>query len=196
MANYSAPLEKWGAQRLTPEGFGKKFQEEWESLSGLFFKYEACQYYTQSDDPSFEALTEGKLYKAARLISEQVATSKNLYDSARKRGVHITRVHAITFPLSYYLQYEFMSYLTSQQMGEEIRIVDLDAVQEVEIGDFLLFDNRVALVHNYVSPMNIQDGGWLVDSPGGLDYLQRCREILAKSSVTLDDFVVPDQFTH
>jgi hypothetical protein len=196
MVGNEALLQKWGARRLTPDEFRTTFREEWASISEHFFKCEAYQYYTQPGDPSFEALVEGKLYKAARLISEQLVANQSMYDDARSRGIHLIRVRAVTHPLSYYLHYEFMSYLTSQRLGEEIRIADLDAVREVEIGDFLLFDDRVALVHDYVPPKNEQDGGWLVNDPIGLDYLRRAREILIERSVILDDFVIPDQSLH
>jgi len=191
METHEALLEKWNAHRLTAQGFSEIFLKAWKSTNALFFKYEAHQYYNQPDDPSFEALTEGKLYKAARLISEQIMADKHLYESAKAHGVRLVRVHAIKLPLSYYLQYEFMSYLTSQRLGEEIRVVDLHKVKEIGIRDFLLFDDRFALVHNYVPPTNTQDGGWLVEDPTALDYLKQCRHVLTERSATLDNLVIP-----
>jgi hypothetical protein len=188
--NAEVLLRKWDAQSLGPDEFRSTFQREWLSLQSQFFKYEACQYYAHSEDPSFDALMEGKLYKAARIVSEQIVTNQRMYDDARGRQISLTRVRAIRQPLSYYLQYEFISYLTSQQLGEKIRVAKVEDVQELEVEDFILFDDRIALVHNYVFPENRQEGGWLVDHPDGVEYLIHCRDLLVERSGTLDDFIV------
>ncbi|MBT8226986.1 MAG: hypothetical protein HKP61_13335 [Dactylosporangium sp.] len=64
-----------------------------------------------------------------------------------------------------------------------------------ECFDFVLFDERVALVHDYGQD-GLQVGGWQVDSPEALDRLCDTAHMLRQRSEPLDDSVQRHNIRH
>lgn len=158
-------------------------------MEDRFFKFERLQYYSQPGTPSYEALEQGRFFKALRLVQESIKAEAGAYSSARGRGVDLVRVRVVELPLSRYLRYEFVGYLTNHEMGEDVRVLEAADCRDLpeRLGDFLLFDDKAGLIHNYIPPQNIQDGGWLVDDASELAKLTALAETLLARSVPLDE---------
>lgn len=103
-----------------------------------------------------------------------------------------SRVRLVRHPLTEYVQYELLSYIESAAVGEEIRIVDLDANPELAgmLGpDFWLFDvgqpDGFAVVMHYDADGAVQ-GYERIDNPAAEMEQQR---LALDQSVSLAEYL-------
>jgi hypothetical protein len=105
--------------------------------------------------------------------------------------VDFVRIRLITLPLTSYLEYELINYRIRDEMGETIEIVLLDpriSLPNNDFFDFLVFDDAVALVHDYGTD-GFQTGGWLVEEPGVVRRLEEIAVSLRHKSMPLAEFL-------
>ncbi len=140
------------------------------------------------------AFNSGDLIETKRLLKEEAEVDDPIYKDVQQKGIDFARIRLIQRPLTPYLKFELMSYQIRQEMGETILIVELAndvKVPSEEYFDFLLFDRRVALVHNYGDD-GLQRGGWYVDQPSVIVKLEERVESLRRMSIDLKDFLATD----
>lgn len=76
-----------------------------------------------------------------------------------------------SYPLTDYLRYEMINYEIRSRLGENIEFIVPPSPVESYF-DFLLFDSRTALIHDYgEGPVGHQIGGWVSHSPEVLEAL-------------------------
>jgi hypothetical protein len=98
----------------------------------------------------------------------------------------------VKLPLTSYVEWEFCNYRVRGGLGKVVRIFDrtgaLGDLPSSSHFDFLLFDDEVALVHDY-GTNGLQVGGWLVASRDILDRLSCIVTDLSEQSVALEGFI-------
>lgn len=178
--------------RLSMDGFAVEFGEAWERLERRFIKLECWQtYQEQASNRSHDEYKLGNVVAATRLLEIEAETDRPLYERIKSEGLEYARVRLVKLPLSSYLQYELISYRIREQMGENIEAVLVESdvsVPSEELFDFLLFDRRTALVHDYGTD-GCQVGGWRVDDPDVVERLERTAVQLRASAVTVNELL-------
>lgn len=134
---------------MTPDEFNAAF----DSFQVSAFRLECLQTYAVSaEDAGLRAFREG-LPRPER----SVRTSSWLQRIAATTiaGKAWTRIRLVRHPLTEYTRYELISFIESQAVGEQIRVVDLNTHPELnDLGpDFWLFDagepNEFAIIMRY-----------------------------------------------
>lgn len=160
--------KKWGmGEPLTSSEFSAAFKRLWHDLEERFFKFERLQAYQEPDDPSFRAFLQGDLEEAEQLLKHRILDQAQSYTKIIQNNVAAVRVRAIERPFTDYLLYECLSYPISAQLGERIVMADFGELDvdddRFQTSDFLLFDNRSVLVHDYGDD-GIFKGGWIIEN--------------------------------
>lgn len=130
------------------------------------------QYQELSGSMSQDAFRRGDMKLARELLRQEAEADQPLYEDVRRKGIDYARIRLVGLPLTAYLRYELMAYEIRGAMGETIEVVAQEAGEDCF--DFLLFDRKCALVHDYgTGPVGRQSGGWLVRDSGVLAVLER-----------------------
>lgn len=181
-----------GASRLTLDEFGNAFAESWRGVNARLYKLEAWQTYQEPDTKSLRAYENGEIEKVEQLIEEEAEADRFVYEDVRKNGTPFIRLRLVKLPLSKYLEWEFWNYQVRQRLGETIMVIDQTSdpmtLPNSSFFDFLLFDDSVALVHDYGRD-GLQVGGWLVTSREALRRLSDVAVSLEERSMPLDMFI-------
>lgn len=171
--------------------FRETFRHQWKKISRCFFKLERLQNYEEPTDNSYKCFLDKDLEGAKRELEIRIHNQIDLYKSIFKKSADLVRVRIVDFPISDYLKYEFISYKISALYGEKILIVNSEKIPsllEDNISDFLLFDNQLALVHDY-DLNGLQRGGWKVSDPDMLENYQNLKVELITASEPLGAFL-------
>lgn len=181
--------------RLSLDEFATEFRRAWSGLQERFLKLECWQaYQEQPHNRSQQAFQRGEIERARSLLREEAETnSRRLYQDIRERKLDYTRIRLVKEPLTEYLAYEMMSYQIRADMGESIAVLRIDRdvqLPNAEFFDFLLFDRRIALVHDYGrGDVGVQTGGWLVRNVETLATLERTALTARRRSVPLHMYI-------
>lgn len=179
--------------RLGLEEFGMCFADAWAALESRFLKLECWQAYVEAEGAgSQEAFNRDDVSTAHELLRREAETDRPLYDEVRQRGISYARVRLVQEPLTPYLKYELMSYRIRAAMGENIEVVRFDPAVRLpneQYFDFLLFDQRTALIHDYGEDGR-QSGGWLIKNTNVIVRLAETTAALRRTAMPLEEFVV------
>lgn len=139
-------------------------------------KVETRQEYQEPDNPSFIAMIENDWKLSLSLLLKSREVDVPLYQSLARKGVDFLRARPLIFPLSNYMKWEFEVYKFNEQMGERIFCCNYSAIEEFFKkscrNDFMIFDARLALVHDYDQNGLIR-GGWKVENISKIIELQK-----------------------
>lgn len=178
-------LTSRGEYRDTPEAFFAGFRNAWELVRGQALKLETRQAYEEPDNPSWRALAAGDWGRALDLIEESRQVDDSLYADLRSRGIDFIRCRPLEFPPSDYLRWEFRIYERNARQGERIfclnRAILAEFFETVATHDFMVFDTRLACVHDYDAKGLIQ-GGWWLDDPASIRTLIMIHGIIKANS--------------
>jgi hypothetical protein len=174
------------------DDFGREFSAAWSALDARFLKLECWQSYLESAaNLSQAAFDDGDVAKAGRLLAEEAEYDRPLYDDVRRKHIEYARVRLVQQPLSRYLHYEFMGLEVRESMGERIEIVVVDPDVRLPndgLFDCLLFDDAVALVHDYGTDGR-QRGGWMVTDAAILTRLETMVVTARDGAVPMREFL-------
>lgn len=169
----------------------KAFDSLFDSFTDTTFRLEALQTYAvSSEDARLRAFREGTP-RPERSVRTDAWLRRMAVSTAS--GKLWTRVHAVEQPLSEYLQYELISYVESQAVGEQIGIADIDAHPRLrEVPDFWLFD--WATDHAQAVLMHYSDDGRVLErehvtDQARLDQLNQIRLIAQKVAAPLNTYL-------
>jgi len=186
---------KWaleGGTRLDLKNFGTCFGRAWAELESRFLKLECWQaYFEVEGNQSQEAFNRGDVSKARELLRQEAEADQPLYEEVRQRGISYARVRLVQEPLTPYLEYELMSYRIRAAMGENIEVVRCEPTIRLpneQYFDFLLFDQRTALIHDY-GEVGRQSGGWLSQDADAIARLEVTANALRGTAMSLEQFV-------
>jgi hypothetical protein len=133
---------------------------------------------------------------ARDLLRSEAESDRPLYQDVKRRNIDYARIRLVHLPLTAYLDYEMMAYAIRAKLGENIRIArfpETITLPSEEYFDFLLFDRRIALIHDYGSDVvGIQTGGWLVDNPEIIKLLEDKALAALRDAVPVGKFLATE----
>jgi Family of unknown function (DUF6879) len=181
-----------GSTRLNLKEFGACFASAWAELESRFLKLECWQSYFEAEgNQSQEAFNRGDVSKVRELLQQEAEADRPLYDGIRRRGIDYARIRLVQEPFTPYLEYELMSYRIRAAMGENIEVVRCEPAIRLpneQYFDFLLFDQRTALIHDY-GETGRQSGGWLTQDASVIARLAATARALRGTAISLERFV-------
>lgn len=150
----------------TPEEFFAYFSHAWDAVRCQVAKIETRQIYQEPDNISYCHFMAGNFDVSLAVLADSRAVDDSLYAMLRARGVDFVRCRPIKFPMSAYLKWAIYSYKYNASQGERIFWCNEVALREY-FGkyvqhDFMIFDSRFAVIHNY-NDDGLIIGGWLVE---------------------------------
>jgi hypothetical protein len=179
-------------KRLSMNDFVSEFVRAWSKLTKRSIKLECWQNYREQEfNRSQDVFMAGDIESATRLLKEEAEEDRSLYEEIKSRKLDHTRIRLVKKPLTPYLEYELISYKIRLAMGENIEIVLFDGgipLPSTEFFDFLLFDDSLALVHDYGTD-GFQVGGWLTEEPEVIRRLEEIAVDLRSRSSPLAEFL-------
>lgn len=174
-----------GDYRATPDKFFAGFRNAWETVRCQALKLETRQVYIEPDNPSWLALTAGDWDGALKALEKSRQVDDGLYSDLRQRGIDFVRCRPIVFPPTDYLRWEYQVYKRNAEQGERIfclnRAILAELFDTVATHDFMVFDTRLACVHDYDAEGLIQ-GGWWLDDPAAIKALVAIHGIVKANS--------------
>ena len=100
-------------------------------------------------------------------LEESRVDDVELYADLNEQGIDFVRCRPISFPFTNYMRWEMEVYKFNARHGEKIFCFNHDAVdslfQENILHDFMIFDARIAFIHDYNSEGLIKGGGVVTD---------------------------------
>jgi hypothetical protein len=182
-----------GARRLSMAQFGAEFMRHWAGVERALVKSECWQTYLEPATRSWQAYQRGDFAAVPGLLSAEADTDQPIYDAAVKNDTPFVRVRAVRPPLTEYLMFEMWNYVVRAERGETIEVAvipadDLRPLPNHSYFDFLLFDDRAALVHDYGLD-GLQVGGWVTTSPMSLRRLAETADFVRRNAIPLEAFL-------
>ena len=161
-------LTTHGDYRSTPDEFFAGFRSAWDAVRCQVLKLETRQSYMEPDSPSWRALDAGDWDTAMSELEKSRQIDSPLYADLRARGIDFIRCRPIVFPASDYVRWEYRIYENNARQGERIFCLNRAILEEffdtVATHDFMVFDTRLACIHDYDADGLIQ-GGWWIENP-------------------------------
>lgn len=149
------------------EKFLAAFSGEWKRCRCQLLKFESNGQFCFVDNSSWRAMADGDFDRAIKLIPEARLVDRDIYEDFRDRGVDIIRCRPIEMPLSQYVKWEVQNYFVNMDYGERVFVCNYVAVKEFADRhanrDFIVFDARLAVVHDFDLEGTLQ-GGWVVEN--------------------------------
>jgi hypothetical protein len=186
---------EWALQnavRLDMREFALAFSDSWRSAVSGMEKVETWQTYQEPETQSLAAFENADYRRVGQLVEEEAKLDGFVYDDVQHKGRSFVRQRIVKLPLTSYLEWEFWNYRIRARLGEIVQVIDhtnsRDDLPNASFFDCLLFDNNIALVHDYGTD-GLQVGGWLVTSQVVLDRLAGTIAGLKAQSVPLETFI-------
>lgn len=168
--------------------FFAAFHDVWGVTKGQILKLETRQCYREPGNPSYEALEEGDFHKALQLVPKARSEDIALYQSLSERNVDFIRCRPIVKPLTEYLRWELECYRFNAKHGERIYFLDRSNIfDEVALHDFMVFDRRIAFVHDYDETGEIR-GGWVINEGSKIDSLIMLFSIIKADAICYHNY--------
>lgn len=174
---------------MTPEELSQLF----DSAHASVFRLEKRQTYAvPADDASLVAFRTG-----SPRPERSVRTNAFLRRVAARTltaDVAWSRVRLVEWPLTEYTRWELLGYVESQAAGEEIRLVEAGAVEDVVVGvpDFWLFDagtpDARAVLMRYAPDGRLLERE-LVADPAETARLATVKDQTLRGAVSLNEFL-------
>jgi hypothetical protein len=180
-------------EHLTAIQFRKRFSEEWDRIEADFYKLETLQHYHEPDNPAYRALREGALEEAITMLPSLMGGLLKVGADGRHRFSY-ERARVVSFPLTPYTVLELHSYVIGQRAGHKIYMIEQEVLGELNpilrpyVSDFVMFDGRTALAHEYDKAGTLQ-GAVLLATPRELAPLIECRRALVSLWEPFDQFL-------
>jgi hypothetical protein len=160
----------------TPTKFFSKFSTAFDLSRSQILKIETRQFYVEKENVSYNAMVRGDWALSMEMLHQSRQEDADLYEDLNKKGVDFIRCRPVQFPISAYIKWEVEVYRINSSFGERIfcsNVVAVDWLFEKYIKhDFMVFDSRVALIHNYDESGEIQ-GGWIIHDHDKIVELQK-----------------------
>lgn len=179
---------------LSQDEFSSHFDQEWDEMCFEFLKYESLQKYDEGADSPFHAFLAGETGEFISQLKRAREDDRPYFESARARGTAFFRLHAASRPFTKYLEFEYYSYVLSQQLGEQIYFIEKEIVisgDNFSIPDFVMFDRKVLLFHNY-DENGMSQGGWLIKDEQTIENVAKQYHALLQDAVEFDRFYDAD----
>jgi len=128
--------------------YSADFDREYDTLTGVIWKLERHQAFSEPGDPSWDALVAGDWGRALRLNDAEWPAVRDQVAAERDRGVETRRLRIVQTPVSPYVQWEMHYLRLLAEAGERHRVLDASRVRDLEAGgvelpEILVFGDRL-----------------------------------------------------
>lgn len=114
------------AENLSAEQYLSDFWPYFQNLEGVFWKLECRQSFKEPRNPSWQALDRGDWHEALRIVDE---TRQEIQAPILEApGFPMRRVRVVERPYTPYLQWELYFIRLRAEAGEQVRILDAEAL--------------------------------------------------------------------
>jgi hypothetical protein len=167
------------------------FDALFDDFTHSTFRFEVLQSYAvSSEDKRLEAFREGTS-RPERSVRTDPWLRRIAVSTAA--GKSWSRVQAVEQPLTEYLQYELVSYVESQAVGEQIGITHISAHPRLAAStDFWLFDwatdHPLAVVVHYSKDGRMEERERVVER-SRIDQLNQLRLVAEEAAIPLDTYL-------
>lgn len=174
-----------GGEYLEPAAFYQRFDAVVAASERIFFKLERLQSYDETGTPYHDAFVRGDWAEAVHLFAEQYAQYSSCDEAFNRRNMLAVRVRAVEFPLTDYVKWELRTYEQTVKFGQRILILDITGEPEDSVlrrsADFLMFDDREVLAHDYGREGNLRGVFNMTDEGHVAPYREVARLALERS---------------
>jgi hypothetical protein len=143
-ASFGMPIDSAGVRAA--------FQKFWPQCTRQFLKLETIFEYVEIDNSSWNAFAAGNLELSRQLLQQGLSRSIPFYERVRALGINSHRVRPLCWPLTRYMEWEFLSYEESIRHGQRISLYPAEtdsSLVAAKVSDFILFDDFACLLHRY-----------------------------------------------
>jgi hypothetical protein len=137
---------------LTIPAFQAAFRSSWPKCTRRFLKLETRFEYVEIGNASWNAFSNGDTAQSIAFLKEGLNRSIPFYERVRALQINSHRVRPVRWPLTRYLQWEFLSYEESIRQGQRVSLYDPESdgiPPAAELSDFILFDDYACMLHRY-----------------------------------------------
>ena len=149
--------------RDTASDFFSMFGDAWASARGQVLKLETRQHYVEPGNESLDLALAGNFSQALEEIPNLRAVDDELYATVNRKKLDFIRCRPIKIPKTIYLNWELEVYKYNAERGEQIYCCHYESMDVIfdryARHDFMIFDARIAFIHDYDKEGLIQ-GGW------------------------------------
>lgn len=126
----------------------------WNEMNSEWFKVEVLQDYTGEDKgPSLAAWMTGDRELSMQLARNEPNDWQQACQEKVERGVMLTRIHVVDYPLSDYMKWEIEIYkVRNIPLGKEtVYLLDRKDIGDLELpaGDLMMFDKKYVAIGHY-----------------------------------------------
>lgn len=158
----------------TADGFLAAMRGGFSDARGQIAKLETFQDYQEEDNSSLQLARDGKWDECFSGIPNFRSIDDSFYEDITKRKIDFVRCRPIVFPMSDYVRWEMEIYKHNSKKGERIFCCNhytiSEAFNECITHDFLIFDSRMAAIHNYNEIGKLM-GGWITHEVADINAL-------------------------
>ncbi|SEG80714.1 hypothetical protein SAMN04489712_113137 [Thermomonospora echinospora] len=101
-------------------------------LTGVIWKLERAQHFSEPHDPAWQALMDGDWDRALRIFEEERPGVRENARSYARRGTPFRRLRVVERPVSRYLRWEMHYFRILAEEGFELRVIDAARLAELE----------------------------------------------------------------
>lgn len=179
--------------------FFSNFSEAWKTVNKQVLKLETRQNYQEPDNKSLSLLLETNDLKASvDLLEEARKVDIPLYTDLKFRKIDFIRCRPVAFPLTQYMRWELECYAFNSKHCENVFLTNINNVHELfnklALHDFMIFDKKVAFIHNYNS-LGLIEGGWKITNPLLIENLLIIFSIIKAQSISFESFLLENNIS-
>lgn len=162
----------------------RTYSDLFAQFSSTAFRLETkAEYRVDEEEEAFSAFRAGR-----PVPTEWHDDWLSFLVSTRNTGRRIQRVRVVPSPATDYFNFEVdYGYLPSSRAGEEIRLIQNEAIKD-DLNDFWLFDSSVLGIPNYTDE-GLFLGGRVDDSPATVAACSKIAELLWEQAVPLETYL-------
>lgn len=177
----------------SPETFFGNFADAYSNLNSRVLKLETRQEYSVLDIASYNAMLEGRVTDLQKAISKFREVDDDLYLFIKKKQADFIRCRPIKFPINSYIKWEIECYKYNADKGEKIFFVDYDELDNIflhyALHDFMIFDSKIAFIHDYDEKGNIR-GGWKIIESSSIESLIYLFSLIKEKCIDFRNFKI------
>lgn len=140
---------KANSKRISVDTFYEKFSSYWDNMGETFRKLESLQFYQEGPESAMHPFFDGNVPDFVKKLRDFKNADAESSAQVLSKGIKMKRLHLVSFPISQYIEFEYYSYYISNFLGEDIRFKKVDVPSLPIVCDFVVFDNKNMLMHDY-----------------------------------------------
>ncbi|MGW0804816.1 DUF6879 family protein [Nonomuraea sp. NPDC002799] len=179
-------IHEISGETLSADGYLDDFWPNFRKIDDVFWKLERIQSFREAGEPSWVAMMEGDWARSLRLIDDKRGPLRER--ERRAESFTRRRIRVVEQPITPYLQWEMHVLALRVAAAEQVRVVDAQAVADLEIGrrlPELVILGSVVMYEVTYDAFGTHSGARRIDDP---EVIAACRGELDKLYSAGEDF--------